>query len=152
MPGDQNVNEFLTECQLAKSIRREMGAAIRNQKVQLGWQQSTQGFRNQLGGDLGARHKERQTQAQARAIIRNDQDRNPRRNERQLRPAFPQLLALLTPRRVRLLPLGAFRLSLSAEGLPGFVGHAWLMPLLPERVPRRIFVLALSTRLTPRFS
>ena len=80
MSGNQDVNKLLILGQLLEYLGREMGAPVRDKELQLGWEQYTQGFNHCFGGDMGASHKERESQTLPGAVVGNEQDGNPGSN------------------------------------------------------------------------
>ena len=94
MSGDENVNELFAEHELLERVRGEVGSSIANQKAQLRWQQDAQCFDNHFSRHPGPSHKQGQAQALSCAVVDDDQDGSPIRDDRQLRPALSEFETL----------------------------------------------------------
>ncbi len=94
MPGDENVNELFAEHKLLERVRCKVGTSIANQKAQLRWQQDTQRFDDHFSSHSGTSHKQWQAQALSCAVVDDDQDGDPIRDDRQLRPVLPEFETL----------------------------------------------------------
>ena len=81
-------------------------------------QQDLQRRHNHLRCDPGTDHEQGQAETLARAVVGNDQDRNPSRDEGELRQLFADTLPLLPPLRILLLALRRGLLALLAQYTP----------------------------------
>src|SRR5262245_4783944 len=90
--------------ELGEDLGREMGTAIRYQKLQLGWQQCAKRLDDQFSCDLGADHEEREAEALPSAIIGDDQYGNPSGHARRLGQLFAQPLPRCSPSCILTLP------------------------------------------------
>ena len=79
MPGDQHLHKVLLLSELGERVGGEVGAAVRDQELELVWEQGAERGDDDLGGDLGAGSEQGQPQALPGTVVGHDQDGDPGR-------------------------------------------------------------------------
>ena len=161
MAGNQHIDEVRLPRELGEDLGSEMGTAIRNQKLQVGWQQCVERLHDEFSCDLGADYEEREPETLAGAIICDDQYGNPSGHARCLGQPFAQPVPCRPPGRILTLLPPQGQPPLEAQHPPvqdtGLVRHyhggttasrrrrrRWCSPvLLPDGAPGRILLAAL---------